>query len=82
MTVRRHGLTLVDCAPYTARLTARGCADRWRAMAGNDAHAPPGNAAIMKAARKRALAYCAGCDVGERRSAAVAKMDDEGDRDE
>ena len=76
-----RGLVLVRCEPYRAHLQSASCADRWRAMAGTSAHAPPGNAAIARAAKMKTLALCAGCRTGEARSAALARRE-EGGRDE
>ena len=70
----RHGFKLVQCEPYRCKLTAESCAERWRiAQAASGAKGIAGNDAINKSWRKRNLAHCIGCKVGEGRNNDVSK---------
>ena len=65
-----HGLVLVECQPYGARLQLSSCVSRWRAMRDSGDMPPSGTAGVKHRARRNALALCDGCEYGRVRSEA------------
>ena len=63
-TVERHGLRLVRCEPYNARLTDRSCVARWE-----EAERIVDDSGAGTSVRANQIRLCKGCPDGKKRSA-------------